>query len=57
MVSPLYFVVTNNQRSTDGKKFITRSGIPCAWTVPGFVTLTTDGATWLVDHVESEVKY
>ena len=57
MVSPFYFVVTNNQRSTDGKKFITRSGIPCAWTVPGFVTLTTDGTTWLVERVESEVKY
>ena len=56
-VSPLYFVVTNNQRSTDGKKYITRSGIPCAWTVPGFVTLTTDGTTWLVDRIPSEVKY
>ena len=57
LVSPLYFVVTNNQRSTDGKTYIKRSGIPCAWTVPGFVTLTTDGATWLVDWVESEVQY
>ncbi len=56
-VDPLYFVVTNNQRTTDGKKYITRSGVPCAWTVPGFVTLTTDGATWVVDRIPSEVKY
>ena len=52
-----YYVVTNNQRSTEGKKYITRSGVPCAWTVPGFVTLTTDGTTWVVDRVPSEVKY
>ncbi|MBE5798269.1 MAG: MBL fold metallo-hydrolase [Clostridiales bacterium] len=56
-VSPLYFVVTNNQRSTEGLKYIRRGDIPCAWTVPGFVTLTTDGTTWLVERVESEVKY
>lgn len=56
-VAPLYFVVTNNQRSTEGLKYIRRGDVPCAWTVPGFVTLTTDGATWLVERVESEVKY
>ena len=56
-VSPLYFVVTNNQRSTEGLKYIRRGDVPCAWTVPGFVTLTTDGTTWLVERVESEIKY
>lgn len=56
-VSPLFSVVTNNQRSTEGKKYIDRSDMACAWTVPGFVTLTTDGATWIVDRVPSEVKY
>lgn len=56
-VSPLFSVVTNNQRSTDGRKYIQRSGMACAWTVPGFVTLTTDGTTWVVDRVPSEVKY
>ena len=56
-VSPLYFVVTNNQHSSDGKKYILRSGIPCAWTVPGFVTLTTDGVTWVVDRIPSDIKY
>jgi len=56
-VAPLYFVVTNNQRSTEGLKYIRRGDVPCAWTVPGFVTLTTDGTTWLVERVESEIKY
>lgn len=56
-VSPLFCVVTNNQRSTDGKKYITRSGMVCAWTVPGLVTLTTDGMTWVVDRIPSDVKY
>ena len=56
-VSPLFMVVTNNQRSTEGLKYIRRSGIPCAWTVPGFVVLTTDGTTWLVERILSEVKY
>lgn len=56
-VSPLYFVVTNNQRSTEGLSYIRRSGIPCAWTVPGFVALTTDGSTWLVERIPSDVKY
>ena len=56
-VSPFCFIVTNNQRTPEGKKYIQRSGIPCAWTVPGFVVLTTDGATWLMERVPSEVKY
>lgn len=56
-VSPLYFVVTNNQRSTEGLKYIRRGSVPCAWTVPGFVTLTTDGTAWVVERIESEVKY
>lgn len=56
-VSPLFMVVTNNQRSTEGLKYIRRSGIPCAWTVPGFVVLSTDGTTWLVERIPSEVKY
>lgn len=56
-VSPLYCVVTNNQRATEGKKYIQRSGFACAWTVPGLVTLTTDGVTWLAERIPSDVKY
>lgn len=56
-VSPLYVLVTNNQRSTDGKKYILRNGLPCAWTVPGFITMTTDGTTWVADRIPSDIKY
>jgi len=56
-VSPLYSIVTNNQRTTNGKKYIQRSGMACAWTVPGLVTLTTDGTTWLAERIPSDVKY
>ncbi len=56
-VSPLFMFVTNNQRDTEGRKYIRRSGIPYAYTVPGFVYLTTDGATWIVDRIVSVKKY
>lgn len=56
-VSPLYIMVTNNQRTTDGKRYILRSGIPCAWTVPGFITVTTDGKTWVAERIPSDIKY
>lgn len=56
-VSPLYFVVTNNLKEYDGKKFIRSTGIPYAYTVPGFVHLKTDGQTWLVDRTVSKIKY
>ena len=56
-VSPLISVVTNNQRTTEGKKYIQRQGMNCVWTVPGFVTLTTDGEVWLADRLPSEIKY
>lgn len=56
-VSPLFLVVTNNHRQTDGWKAIRNYGIPYAYTVPGFVYLSTDGATWVADRIVSEIKY
>lgn len=56
-VSPQFMVVTNNQRVTDGWKAIRRYGIPSAYTVPGFVYLSTDGTTWVADRIVSEIKY
>lgn len=56
-VSPEFLFVTNNLRSTEGRKYIQRSGIPNAYTVPGFVYLTTDGTTWIADRIVSEKKY
>lgn len=56
-VSPLFLVVTNNHRQTAGWKAIRNYGIPYAYTVPGFVYLSTDGATWVADRIVSEIKY
>ncbi len=56
-VSPLFMVVTNNHTKTEGYKAIRSSGIPRAYTVPGFVYLSTDGQTWIADRIVSEIKY
>lgn len=56
-VSPLYLVVTNNLAPIEGYKYIRATRIPAAWTVPGFVRLTTDGTTWVVDRVPSAIRY
>ncbi len=56
-VSPLFCVVTNNMKQTTGFKYIKRAGLPTAWTVPGFVYLSTDGATWVCDRIVSVKKY
>ena len=56
-VSPLFLFVTNNLRNTDGRKYIQRSGIANAYTVPGFVYLSTDGMTWVADRIVSVKKY
>ena len=58
-VSPLFMVITNNHRQTAGYKWITgkQNTIPYAYVVPGLVSLTTDGQTWVVEKIPSDVKY
>ncbi len=58
-VSPLFMVITNNHRKTEGYNWITsgRNTIPYAYTVPDLVHLTTDGTTWVVEKIPSAVKY
>lgn len=58
-VSPLFMVITNNHRQTTGWKWINgnKNTIPFAYTVPNLVHLTTDGTTWIVEKLVSEVKY
>lgn len=56
-VVPLFMVVTNNQTETEGRKYIRNSGVAYAYTVPGFVYLSTDGATWIADRIVSKIKY
>lgn len=56
-VSPLFMVVTNNLAEHPGRKYVRASGVPNAYTVPGFVCLTTDGQTWVADRIVSKLKY
>ena len=57
-VSPLFMVITNNHRKTEGWKWIaSQTEIPYAYVVPGLVSLTTDGRTWMVEKIPSDVKY
>lgn len=58
-VSPLFMVITNNHRKTEGWKWITsgKAGVPYAYTVPNLVHLTTDGTTWIAEKIVSDVKY
>lgn len=56
-VNPRLCIITCNQRTTGGKTYVKREGLDTVWTVPGFVTLTTDGTTWLCELVASEIKY
>lgn len=51
-VSPLYAVITNNgTKSSVAKQYLRTKHIPFALTVPGFVSLTTDGSTWLIERL------
>ena len=58
-VSPLFMVITNNHRQTAGWKWIhsAKNTIPYAYTVPDLVHLVTDGTTWIVEKIPSDVKY
>ena len=58
-VSPLFMVITNNHRQTAGWKWINgaQNTIPYAYTVPDLVHLVTDGTTWIVEKIPSDVKY
>ncbi len=51
-ISPSYAVITNNGTvSATGKQYLRVKHIPFALTVPGFVSLTTDGTTWLIQRL------
>lgn len=57
-VSPMFLVITNNEKNRDGSKWIkSQKEIPFAFTVPNLVHLTTDGVRWIVEKIPSDVKY
>lgn len=50
-VSPVFAVITNNGGQGKGRGFLRSRKIPFACTVPGYVSLTTDGMTWLAQRL------
>ena len=56
LVSPAYVIITNTagDRTQKVRSYLNKRGVPWATTSPGYVTLTTDGQTWLVERVPLE---
>ena len=56
IVSPEYVIITNTagDRTQKVRRYLDQHGIPWATTVPGYVSLTTDGHTWLLERIGME---
>lgn len=56
LVSPAYVIITNTagDRTKKVRNYLTKKKIPWATTVPGYVSLTTDGKTWVVERIGME---
>ena len=51
-LSPLLSVITNNgTKGGPARRYLKGRGVPYAITVPGYVSLTTDGETWLAQRL------
>lgn len=51
-VLPKFTVITNNgTKPKEGKKYLSYKHTAFAFTVPGYVSLTTDGETWLIQRL------
>ncbi|MCH5288179.1 MAG: MBL fold metallo-hydrolase [Christensenellaceae bacterium] len=53
-ISPEYVIITNTagDRTKKVRNYLTKQQIPWATTVPGYVSLTTDGKTWVIERIE-----
>ena len=50
--TPKFAVITNNgTKPQEAKYFLKLKRVPMAFTVPGYVSLTTDGETWLIQRI------
>lgn len=58
MVSPAYVIITNTagDRTAKVRKYLNQRGTPWAVTVPGYVSLTTDGQTWLIERIPMDTE-
>ena len=55
-VSPEYVIITNTagDRTKKVRRFLDQQNVPWVTTSPGYVTLTTDGTTWLIERIPLE---
>lgn len=53
LVSPAYVIITNTagDRTQKVRRYLNQRGVPWVTTSPGYVTLTTDGATWVIERI------
>ena len=54
MISPEYVIITNTagERTKKVRSYLTKQKIPYATTVPGYISLTTDGTTWVIERLD-----
>ena len=52
-VSPAYVIITNTagDRTQKVRRFLDQQNVPWVTTSPGYVTLTTDGKTWMIERI------
>lgn len=53
LVSPEYVIITNTagDRTQKVRNYLKKQGVPWVTTSPGYVTLTTDGTTWVIERI------
>ena len=54
VMSPEYIIITNTagDRTQKVRRYLDQRKIPWVTTVPGYVSLTTDGQTWVIERIE-----
>lgn len=53
LVSPEYVIITNTagDRTQKVRRYLDQRGVPWVTTSPGYVSLTTDGRTWVIERI------
>ena len=53
LVSPAYVIITNTagDRTQKVRRYLDQKKVPWVTTSPGYVSLTTDGTTWLIERI------
>ena len=56
LVSPEYVIITNTagDRTKTVRRYLDKQNVRWATTVPGYVSLRTDGQTWVIERIEMD---